>query len=76
MLTNEPLQATIGWLFMWKNVILIAVILLSIMVYRLFCRYICPLGAIYSLFNPVSFYKLRVSESKCTKCEVCAKACG
>ncbi len=76
VLTNEPLQATIGWLFMWKNVILTVIILLSIMIYRPFCKYICPLGAIYSLFNPIAFYKLRVSESKCTKCGVCAKACG
>lgn len=75
VLSNEPLQATIGWLFMWKNIILIVIITLSIIIYRPFCKYICPLGAIYSVFNPVSFYKLKVDEKCCTKCGVCSKAC-
>ncbi|MTI84678.1 MAG: hypothetical protein FH756_12420 [Firmicutes bacterium] len=35
----------------------------------------CPLGAFYSLFNPVSFYRYKVDKSKCTKCGICAKTC-
>ncbi|WMJ90520.1 4Fe-4S binding protein [Anaerocolumna sp. MB42-C2] len=76
ILSNKPLQDTIGWLFIWKNVVLVAIIILSIIIYRPFCKYICPLGAIYSLFNPISFYKLRVAESRCTKCGICSKTCG
>ncbi len=75
ILTNRPLQDTIGWLFMWKNVILIAITVLSVTIYRPFCKYICPLGAIYSVFNPVSFYKLKIDENSCTKCELCSKVC-
>ena len=40
-----------------------------------FCKYICPLGALYSIFNPVSLYKYRVDKDKCIKCGKCAKAC-
>ena len=40
-----------------------------------FCKYICPLGALYSVFNPVSLYKYRVDKDKCIKCGKCAKAC-
>jgi len=40
-----------------------------------FCKYICPLGAIYSLFNPVSILRYRVDSEKCVNCGACAKAC-
>ena len=42
---------------------------------RFFCRYLCPLGAIYGFFNPIAFYRFRVKEDKCTKCGLCQKAC-
>ncbi len=45
------------------------------MIYRPFCRYLCPLGARYGLFNKISFVKLRVNEEKCTGCKACAAAC-
>ena len=40
-----------------------------------FCKYICPLGAMYSLFNPVSILRYRVDSEKCVNCGACAKAC-
>ena len=73
---NEGLRGAIGWLFAWKNLVLIVLLLLSIVVYRPFCRYLCPLGAIYGAFNPVSAYKIRVDQEKCTACGACQKACN
>lgn len=75
VLTNESLKSAVGFLFAWKMAILIIVILASIIIFRPFCRYICPLGAFYSLMNPISFYKLKIKEDKCTKCGVCTKSC-
>ncbi len=75
VLLNEPLRATIGWLYTWKMAILAVLIFLSILIYRPFCKYLCPLGAVYGLANPVSFYKLRVDEEKCIHCGKCAKVC-
>lgn len=75
VLLNEAIRGTIGFLFAWKNIILIVTIILSIIVYRPFCKLICPLGAIYSLFNKVSFYKYRVNESQCIHCGKCARVC-
>ena len=40
-----------------------------------FCKYICPLGAIYSFFNRISLYRYSVDESKCTHCGVCKSVC-
>lgn len=73
--TNPSLQSAIGFLFQWKLAILIITILLSIMIYRPFCKYICPLGAIYALFNKISVYRYHVSKDKCTNCKQCEKAC-
>ena len=51
---NAAIRSALGKLFSFKCMILIAVIVLSILFYRPFCKWICPLGAIYSLFNKVS----------------------
>lgn len=72
---NEGLRSIIGWLYTWKTAILVVIIFLSILVYRPFCRYLCPLGAIYGLFNKISIYRYRIDETKCTSCGACQKAC-
>lgn len=71
---NEGLRETIGWLFGWKTLILLAVVLASVKVYRPFCQYLCPLGAFYGLFNPIALYRYQVDES-CIRCGKCQRAC-
>lgn len=73
--SNPPLRAALGWLFTWKAAILAALLLLSVAVYRPFCRYLCPLGAVYGLFNPVALYRFRIDADKCTQCGACRRAC-
>ena len=60
--THEELRETIGSLFSLKMAILILTIAGCILVYRFFCRVICPLGAIYGLMNKVSIYHLEVNK--------------
>lgn len=75
VLMNASLRSALSWLFVWKNAILAGIILLSLMIYRPFCKFICPLGAIYSFFNKISFYRYRVNLDKCVHCGKCAKLC-
>ena len=75
VLLNKSMRSAVGWLYIWKNVILVIVIILAILIYRPFCKYICPLGAFYSIFNKVSVFRYRVDEEKCIHCGKCAKAC-
>ncbi|MCI7108752.1 MAG: 4Fe-4S binding protein, partial [Spirochaetia bacterium] len=75
VLLNKSLQNAAGFLFKWKLLILILTIVFSIIVYRPFCRYICPLGAIYGIFNKVSILRIKVDSDKCTKCGACQKKC-
>ena len=63
-------------LFTRKFVILILFIGFSVFMFRPFCRFICPLGAIYSLFNRISFFGVRVDLSKCTHCSRCVRECA
>jgi len=74
-LLNPSLGEALGWLFTWKSFILILIIVLSVISYRPFCKYLCPLGAVYGCFNPISFYRFKVNQKKCTKCKTCQIAC-
>ncbi len=73
---NKGLRSSIGWLFGWKMLILIVCILSSIFIYRPFCKYICPLGAFYSLFQKISLIRIKVDTPKCIGCGSCSKVCG
>ncbi|HDD24337.1 MAG TPA: 4Fe-4S dicluster domain-containing protein, partial [Chloroflexi bacterium] len=42
---------------------------------RPFCRWVCPLGALWSPFNPWSTFRLAVDESRCIQCERCFQVC-
>lgn len=74
-LADSGIRSALGSLFAWKSVVLITVIVLSILFYRPFCKWICPLGAFYSFFNRVSLFQMQVDESKCIACGKCRKAC-
>ena len=72
---NPGLQSMVGFLFRWKVVILLVTLLTAIIIYRPFCKYICPLGATYALFNRISLYRITVGADKCTHCGICSKVC-
>lgn len=42
---------------------------------RPFCRFICPYGALLSLFSRVSIWKIKLTEKECINCELCHNAC-
>ncbi|MDO4544309.1 MAG: 4Fe-4S binding protein [Clostridia bacterium] len=72
---STMLNLTLGFLFTWKVAILAVILLLCLLIYRPFCKYLCPLGAIYGLFNPIALIGLRVDKQRCTECGACTGAC-
>ncbi len=74
-IANENLRPLLGFLFSWKVFVLAAILLLCMFCYRAFCRFLCPLGAFYSLFNPISFFGIKVDQTKCNGCGSCARNC-
>lgn len=75
VLFNESMRGALGWLYAWKSVLLAVTILLSVVIYRPFCKYICPLGAVYSVFNPIAVFRYRIDKEKCPGCGACARVC-
>ncbi len=75
VLFNESMRGALGWLYAWKSVLLAVTILLSVVIYRPFCKYICPLGVVYSVFNPIAVFRYRIDKEKCTGCGACARVC-
>lgn len=76
IIKNKSLRESIGFLFSWKVFLLVFTIISSILIYRPFCKYICPLGAFYGFFNKVSFYQYDIDKNKCTSCKACARKCN
>ena len=75
LLSNPSLRQAAGLLFGWKTLVLAAILIASMVIHRPFCKYLCPLGAFYALFNRFSFYQMRLDGSKCVDCKQCERAC-
>ncbi|MGB9876771.1 MAG: 4Fe-4S binding protein [bacterium] len=72
----EPqLRSLIGWLYFLKLAILAGIIIIAILSPRPFCKTMCPLGAILSFFNRLSFLRVEVKEDYCRRCALCASKC-
>ena len=72
---NSALFGMLGPLFTWKFVLLISVSVAVIFVYRAFCRFLCPLGALYGLFNRFSLLGIKLDRPKCVDCGRCQAHC-
>ena len=75
LLANARLRELTGVLFGWKFILLLLVLLSAVIIPRSFCRYLCPLGAFYSLFNRFSLYQMAYDETRCVRCEKCQTVC-
>lgn len=75
MAADGNLRVQAGGLFGWKLAVLIGLTVLSIKIYRPFCQYLCPLGAIYGWFNRFSLVQVQWEKEKCISCGKCQKAC-
>ncbi|MBE6532418.1 MAG: 4Fe-4S binding protein [Ruminococcaceae bacterium] len=72
---NSGIFAMLGPLFTWKFVLSVSIIVGAVFIYRIFCRFLCPLGAIYGLFNKFSLFGIKLEKSKCIGCGKCVSVC-
>mgnify|MGYP002512790883 CR=1 FL=1 len=75
LLTNPALRQAAGALFNWKLGVLLVILAVSVLVHRPFCKYLCPLGAFYALFNRFSLYQMELDRTKCVDCKQCERVC-
>ena len=73
--SDPDVAGLFGSAFAWKLAILLGLVLLSLIVWRPFCKYLCPLGAFYGLFNRFALYRYEAEPEQCTHCGKCAAVC-
>ena len=78
-LLQNPANSTsfyqLGAIFTNKWVIMLVIGLACVFCYRTFCRFICPLGAIYGLFNRFALTGVKVNPDRCNGCGLCVMKC-
>lgn len=74
MMKGENQLAPVGWTFYASIALFAVVFLLSLLGRRFWCRYVCPSGALLSVFN---FFRVgeRKVESSCINCNKCVEIC-
>ncbi len=71
----NALRGLVGWLYFVKIGILLLTIVAAIAIKRPFCRVVCPIGAVYALFNKGSLVHLHFDATTCTNCGICKMVC-
>ncbi len=72
---NAGLRGLVGFMYYWKVGLLVLFLGLMTVIRRPFCRAVCPLGAIFGLFNKASLFRMAVDDEKCTLCRKCERDC-
>ena len=72
---NADLYGMLGPLFTWKFCVFVVIFVLCIFIFRAFCRFFCPLGAIYGFFNKIALIGVKLDKNKCTDCGLCVSHC-
>jgi uncharacterized protein with FMN-binding domain len=70
-----------GWsdLSAWISIgalLLIGIMAGSLYIERFFCRYLCPLGAVFAFVSRVRLFKIRKPAQHCGECRACTKSCS
>jgi polyferredoxin len=55
--------------------IFIAALLLCIIIPRFYCRFICPLGALFAIVSRFALWRIGKNQTECINCRVCERAC-
>ena len=74
-LLNHGIRSAAHALYAWKFAIFVLILALSVFIHRPFCKYVCPLGAFYALFQKISFLRLELNMDACVQCGACANTC-
>lgn len=70
-----------GWtdLSAWISVggiLLLLIMAGDFLIERFFCRYLCPLGAIFALLSRFRLHKIKKPSEKCGNCSLCTMKCS
>lgn len=72
---DAGLRESASYITLGKFLILFFVVIMSFFSKRFFCKTMCPLGAIFGLFNRISVFSLEINKSECVDCNKCSAVC-
>ncbi len=72
---NDSMFAMLGPLFTWKFLLMVSILVACVFIFRMFCRFLCPLGALYGFFNKFALVGIKLDQDKCTDCGLCVSKC-
>lgn len=72
---NESSLRMLGPIFTWKFLLMVSIIVGCVFIFRLFCRFLCPLGLLYGFFNKISIFGIKLDKPKCVDCGKCISKC-
>lgn len=75
VLLSPEVRSMVGAMYWIKLSILGTFLAWMSVTKRPFCRWICPLGALWSPLNPVSSFRLHVDQDTCIQCNRCQQVC-
>ncbi len=72
---NADKFGMLGPLFTWKFILMVSFLVGCVFIYRLFCRFFCPLGALYGIFNKIAIFGIKLDKKSCIDCGKCIATC-
>jgi uncharacterized protein with FMN-binding domain len=57
-------------------ILLILITIGAVFIERFFCRYLCPLGAVFSIISKIGIVKINKPKADCGKCRACTMNCS
>lgn len=67
---------SVRYLFTIGGFLLLLIIIGSFLVERFFCRYLCPLGAVFAIMSRFRLFRIKKDRSKCGSCRLCTSKCS
>jgi polyferredoxin len=61
-----------AWLIL---VIFFTAVFLNLVIPRFYCRFICPLGALFGIINRFAVWRIGKRQNECVNCKLCEKSC-
>jgi polyferredoxin len=61
-----------AWLIL---AIFLTAVLLNLVIPRFYCRFICPLGALFGIISRFAIWRIGKKQTECSNCLLCDKAC-
>ncbi len=61
-----------AWLIL---TIFLTAVLLNLTIPRFYCRFICPLGALFGILGRFAIWRISKNQSECIDCKLCDRSC-